>query len=93
MILEYNYFSRFGEIDIIAKYEGYICFIEVKYRKNNNYGDAGESINQTKKNRIMKTAKYYILKNDLNESSLYRFDVVLIENSKIKVIKNAFGGF
>ena len=33
-----NYYCRFGEIDIIAREGKYLCFVEVKYRKNEKYG-------------------------------------------------------
>ena len=43
-IIETNFYSRYGEIDIIAKYNDTIVFIEVKYRKNNKYGVGSESV-------------------------------------------------
>ena len=44
-ILKRNFHSKFGEIDIIAKINNTVCFIEVKTRKNNRYGRPAEFVN------------------------------------------------
>ena len=59
-ILETNYRCRIGEIDIIAKDDGYFVFIEVKYRKTSFMGDPFEAINSKKQSTIRKTASYYL---------------------------------
>ena len=43
-LIERNYHSRFGEIDIIMKNDRYIIFVEVKLRKNNKYGTPAEFV-------------------------------------------------
>ncbi len=97
-ILERNYRVRGGEIDIIAKDGEYICFVEVKLRKNNNYGTPGEYITYQKREKLIKTAMLYSQRKHL-ENNPMRFDAVLINaenlNNKLKVhysevIKNAF---
>lgn len=85
-ILERNFHSRYGEIDIIALDKDTIVFIEVKYRKNNNFGTPLESISLSKIKSICKTAKFY-LKSEEKDS---RFDVISIESDNIEHITNAF---
>lgn len=91
-ILCRNFSCRIGEIDIIAENEGYLCFIEVKYRSNTNYGFPSEAIDSRKRHKIVKTAQYYMLRNNYPEYSPCRFDVVEIINNKISIKKNAFYG-
>lgn len=91
-ILEKNFYSHFGEIDIIAREGRYLVFLEVKYRRNNGSGLALEAVSQRKRQRIFRTARYYLYKNGLTEETPCRFDVVAIQGGDIAVIKNAFGG-
>lgn len=88
-IIEYNFYSRHGEIDIIAKHEGYLVFVEVKYRENDSKGDPLEAISIKKQRTISKCALYYIKKNGMQDVSV-RFDVVGILGDKIQVVQNAF---
>lgn len=92
-VIHQNFRSRIGEIDIIAKDEDYLVFIEVKYRKNANIGFPSESINKNKILRISKTAQYYMQKNRLSEDIKCRFDLVIILGDKIDIIKNAFNTY
>lgn len=89
-ILEHNYRTRYGEIDIICKENEYIVFIEVKYRKNLKSGSPLEAVNQRKQQIIRKVADYYRMKNQISEFSAMRFDVVGICGEEITWIKNAF---
>jgi len=85
-IIQKNFFSKYGEIDIIAKDGNTIVFIEVKYRKNNKYGLPFEAINKTKKERIINTASLYL--NNLEEN--IRFDLISILGNKMEHFKNIF---
>ena len=76
-IIKRNYYTRFGEIDIIAKKENEIIFVEVKTRCNNLFGSPAESINNTKKKHIYKSAKYFLYKTK-QEKSFTRVDVIEI---------------
>lgn len=94
-IVEKNFRSRLGEIDIIAHQKNYICFIEVKARTHEKYGKAEEAIINRKKQKLKKVAQYYIFKNGISlDNYLLRFDVLTIDFSarlpKIELIKNAF---
>ncbi|MBS7008387.1 YraN family protein [Anaerostipes sp.] len=88
-ILERNFYSRRGEIDIVARDGEYLVFIEVKYRKNAEYGYPSEAVNAKKQQRIRRTAEYYLYSRSLFPVPA-RFDVVEILGKKIRVIKNAF---
>lgn len=89
-ILETNYRCKIGEIDIIGKNDGYLTFIEVKYRKNSSMGSPFEAINPVKQNTIRKTASYYMLCHNLGTNTACRFDAVGILGTEITLIKDAF---
>lgn len=93
VILERNYRTRLGEIDIIAKENKEIVFVEVKSRKSFRYGRAVEAVNKTKQKHIKNTANFYLYKNRLNNMQV-RFDVIEIyfQNGKcfVNQIKKAF---
>jgi len=90
-IIEKNFYSKIGEIDIIARDGNYFCFIEVKYRSQKRYGYPQEAVTPAKQNKIIRTALYYMMKKHLPENTAFRFDVVVILADDITVIKNAFG--
>jgi len=89
-ILETNFRNRSGEIDIIAKDGEYFCFIEVKYRTTNDYGNPLEAVTVHKQNQIRKVALYYLMKNKLSEWTPCRFDVIAFEGEKMTHLENAF---
>lgn len=97
MILDRNYHSRFGEIDIIAKNKNYIVFIEVKTRHETAMVTAFEAVDAFKQKKIIKTAMIYLMKHNLDLQP--RFDVieVIIEKGSgsikaVNQIENAFLG-
>ena len=93
-ILEHNFRCHIGEIDIIALYQEYIVFIEVKYRKNMNHGNPLEAVTTKKQKVIGKCASYYLLIHPMYQNVGVRFDVVGVheeENTpRITHIENAF---
>ena len=89
-IIEKNFYCKAGEIDIIAENEGYLCFIEVKYRTDNQNGFPEEAVDLRKIRRITRSAIYYMTKHGIPEDIPVRFDVVSILGRDIKLIKNAF---
>lgn len=89
-ILQYNYFARHGEIDIVAKKDGYLVFVEVKYRKNCYNGLPEEAIDYKKICHITKAAQYYMLQHGYGEDTPCRFDAVVILGDVCRVIENAF---
>ena len=88
-ILEYNYRSRTGEIDIIARDGEYLVFCEVKYRSSDKKGHPAEAVNPAKQRTISKSALCYMAVNGIDEVPC-RFDVVSIENHKVILYRNAF---
>jgi len=90
-ILEKNFSNKFGEIDIIAKIDGQLVFVEVKSRTSLKFGYPSESVDLKKRRRIIQLAQFYILINNLSDVPV-RFDVIevfLIE-TKLRHIINAF---
>lgn len=87
-LIERNFRSHFGEIDLIVEKDGVVVFVEVKYRHSNSFGSPIEAITEDKIKKIIKTAQYFIVKNNLN--ALHRFDIVAVTDEKIEHIKNAF---
>ena len=88
-VLEYNVYSRVGEIDIVAMDGMYLVFVEVKYRKDNKCGDPLEAITQSKRRTISNCALSYLKKHRLWDVPI-RFDVVGILGDEITLVKNAF---
>jgi putative endonuclease len=92
-IFETNYRTKFAEIDIIAKDNDSICFIEVKTRRSLKKGLPKESITWSKQKKIILGASFYLKEKKLFNSRV-RFDVVevLEKNDRfdINLIKNAF---
>ena len=60
LILDANYYSRFGEIDIIATDRQYIVFVEVKTRDANCKGEPVELVTAVKQKKIVQTALLYL---------------------------------
>lgn len=82
-IIEKNYRSgRFGEIDIIAVENEYICFIEVKTRTSCFFGTPIESVRYEKRKKIKALAWIYIKHRNLGERNM-RFDIVEITGKRI----------
>ena len=90
-ILEYNYRTRNGEIDIVARDGEYLVFCEVKYRSDRRKGGALAAVDARKQQIIFRCAMFYLTERHLGDVPC-RFDVIGIENSKITHITNAFTG-
>ena len=92
-IIQRNYRCRLGEIDIIAKDDDTIVFIEVRTKQNENFGSPQDSVTSTKISKISKTALRFIQEKNLSGFS-YRFDFIAITFSQgkpnIEHIENAF---
>lgn len=92
LILETNWRSGHKEIDLIAKERDILVFVEVKTRRNENFGDAYEAVTPQKMRNIIAAAEAYIKKHEIDAS--IRFDIVTIvgngERHEIEHIKDAF---
>ena len=92
-IVDMNFKSRFGEIDIIAKNERYLAFVEVKTRKTDGFSHPFESITPSKRAKVIKTAQFYLMRYPTTLQP--RFDAAAVfttdgELQKIDYIENAF---
>lgn len=73
-ILERNkHYSKFCEIDIIAKIKKTVIFVEVKTRKTDSFGTPFEAITRTKYENIKKGVQFYLSENKIKD---YRIDVI-----------------
>jgi putative endonuclease len=93
-ILEKNYRTKFGEIDLIGKDGDTIAFIEVKLRSGKKYGAPSEAVDHKKRTQIGRLALYFLSRKKM-EDVLCRFDTVsLLPNEKgnyeCELIKDAF---
>ncbi len=75
-VLERNWKRRRHEIDIIAKIDTILVFVEVKTRKNNQYGMPEESVDAKKEKLMIQAASMYCQTIDYEEE--IRFDVLSI---------------
>lgn len=89
-ILEHNFRCRLGEIDLIARDGSALVFIEVKYRKNGSYGHPAEAVDYRKQQKICKVADYYRMLHCIPDGQACRFDVVAIQGSGIRLLRDAF---
>ena len=83
-VLERNFRNKTGEIDIIAKKDNYIVFVEVKY------GYAVEAVNYRKQQIIRRVAQFYMTTRYKSCDIPCRFDVIGIDGETVTHIKNAF---
>ena len=92
-VVERNFRSRTGEIDLVAKDGTYLVFVEVKYRHTSESGRAASAVNRRKQRVISRTAKVYLLSRGYGENTDCRFDVVAFDGENLHWIKNAFDCF
>lgn len=99
-LIEKNFNCRVGEIDLIMKDNDSLVFIEVRYRRSNNFGSGAESITASKQSKLIKTASLYLQQHAKLNKYPARFDVVSItgfietdniDNINFDWIENAFG--
>jgi len=94
-VIERNFRSPVGEIDLIAKDGVTTVFVEVRFRKNLAFGTPAETIGYHKRRKIVSTALYYLQREKLLDSNPSRFDVVSVtlgkQGAQFDWIPNAFG--
>lgn len=88
-----NFNCRVGEIDLIMRDKNYLVFIEVRARASQNFGGGIASITHTKRQKIIKTSYYYMIKHKIADKFPLRFDVISLDGKTgiITWIKDAFG--
>ena len=92
-ILARRYRHLGGELDIVARDGPTLVFVEVKARDSEAFGNAAEAVTWRKRQRIVRLASEYVMRQHLNDSPC-RFDVVSIQfddgRPVIEVYQNAF---
>ena len=88
-IVKRNYRCQFGEIDIIARRDNVLHFIEVKNRTNDLIPGRC-AVNSSKQRHIRKSAQNYLLQNKLTNECLVSFDVIEITDGKLEFLENCF---
>lgn len=88
-LVKSNFYSRFGEIDLIMLDGDCWVFVEVKYRKQQTFGGAVAAVTPTKLNRLRKTVEVYLQKQNLNSNLVsYRIDLLAFDNEDIEWIQS-----
>ena len=94
-ILDRNFRSAAGELDLVADEDGVVCFVEVKGRSATGFGLPAESVTAEKRRRIFRAAEAW-LKRRRREGARCRFDVVSIldgsDGRKVEILRDAFQG-
>ena len=94
-LVQRNYRSRLGEIDLVMKDQEDIVFVEVRYRSSTKFGGALYSVDRRKQSKLIKCAQQYIA-NEPHHAG-FRFDVIAIspvsDQHDIQWITNAFDEF
>jgi putative endonuclease len=70
-----NFYSRYGELDIVAKKNHLLSFVEVKTRTGENYGMPAEAITAKKRRHMTYAANFFIQRFGLHQMD-FRFDVI-----------------
>jgi putative endonuclease len=78
VILDRNFKTRTGEIDIVAREEKTTVFVEVKRREATGHGTASEFVSPAKIRKVVSAARLYAARHGLTESPI-RFDVIAID--------------
>lgn len=82
-ILDRNVRTAYGELDLIARFNDVLVFVEVKTRRSTAYGLAEEAITQKKATHILQSAQAYILSNNFPDVD-WRIDMISIYQAKGK---------
>lgn len=87
-VLEQNYRHGRAEIDIICLFRNTLIFVEVKKRKNNDYGYPEEFVSKNQQRLIMKASEHYIYA--INWQRNIRYDIIAITNEDIHHLEDVF---
>ena len=89
-IIEKNYTTKIGEVDLIALYGDLLVFIEVKTRSSTQYGNPSDAVDYNKQRKYVLLCESYLLLHKEYKNKCVRFDVVEVLNGEINHIENAF---
>jgi putative endonuclease len=88
-LVERNFSTRLGEIDLIMEKKDTLIFVEVRERNSTQYGSPAETVTPRKQARIAKAALMFLKVRHLHNKNL-RFDIVSISNDTLTHLENAF---
>lgn len=93
-IIDRNYRTPMGELDLVARHGDMLVFVEVKARRTEQFGDPAWAVDRRKQKHLIRAALAYMAKMEMWDC-LCRFDVVGISEGpngrrKIEWIPNAF---
>jgi len=88
-VVERNFRAKTGEIDLIAKKDGYYVFVEVKSRLSARFGAPMQAVTREKQWRIVRTAEYYLMARRIRDVDI-RFDVIEVFCDRVNHVENAF---
>ena len=77
-----NFYTKYGEIDLIMSDSSQLIFLEVKYRKNNYFGSAEASITAQKCRRLTAAVETYLIINNYGNNQPLRFDAITVVPSQ-----------
>ncbi|MEM6513727.1 MAG: YraN family protein [Pseudomonadota bacterium] len=89
-IVTANYRSRLGEIDIVATDRDCLVFVEVRYRRNHQFGRAVTTVDEHKQRKLIMTAQGFLAKHPRLASRVCRFDVIGFDGDDVRWLKDAF---
>ena len=76
-VIARNWTCRWGELDLVCRYNNELVFVEVKYRSSNYFGYPQQAVSNRKMRILHRTIKYYLLEN-AKLKNCYRVEVVSI---------------
>jgi putative endonuclease len=88
-VIARNHRCRGGEIDLICRDGRALVFVEVRLRRNGDFGGAAASVTPAKQRRIVLAARHYLAATGKHGFDC-RFDCVLLDGQRIEWIKDAF---
>ena len=77
-----NYRCKLGEIDLVMQDDGALVFIEVRYRKQSDFGDGAESVDFRKQQKIIRSADHFLQQHRQYSQSPCRIDVISISKQQ-----------
>ena len=89
-LVERNYRTRYGEIDLIMRHGEALVFVEVRYRNSTRFGGAIQSVTPDKRRRLKRTALHFLKQHPGMAVRPARFDILALDRFRVTWITNAF---
>ena len=80
-IMDRNFRSHFGEIDIVCEKDGIVYFVEVKTRTSDVFGEPDEAVNSIKQYRMKKTAEFYMIRKKIDAEVTFKIIEIMIRET------------